>query len=274
MRPAVVFLYAMFTSLVAYFSPIAQLGRISTNASPASRAAKKRVEMITAFDELSSHLHTTFSALSTALAQNQKHGKTDTVYLALVLGPTIGAPKARVVLVLEGIEVKIWGEGAEGAQQFFVDPHEGEGDSDDCSGDGDSDASGDSDEDEGCDIPDADADADANAAKEHPSSPPASEPPSSRFPSPSSDVLSQPSASAPASTTSRPLRLSLSPKSPTSCSASQPYLAPKPAQTHAEEQRTLRVAERLLARTLVNANAESGGGMAVELGAALPPFPT
>jgi len=34
--------------------------------------------------------------------------------------------------------------------------------------------------------------------------------------------------------------------------------------THAEEQRTLRTAERLLARTLVNANAE-GSGMAVEL---------
>jgi hypothetical protein len=260
-------LAAVFTSLIAIFSPIAQLGRISTNASSASRAAKKRVEMITAFDELSSHLHTTFSALSTALARNQNHGETDTVYLALVLGPTIGAPKARVVLVLEGLEVKIWGEGVERAQLSSVDPHEGEGDSDDCSGDGDSDASGDSDEDED-DI--ADDDADINTAKEDASSPPPSEPPSSRSTSPLSDALSQPSASAPASTTSRPLRLSLSPKSPTSCSASQPYLAPKPAQTHAEEQRALRAAERLLARTLVNANAESGGGMAVELGAALP----
>lgn len=224
--------------------------------------------MITAFDELSSHLHTTFSALSTALARNQKHGKTDTVYLALVLGPTIGAPKARVVLVLEGLEVKVWGEGVEGAQLPFVDPHE-EGDSDDCNGDDNSDSGGDKDGDEGSDI--ADDDADANASEEHPSSPPASEPPSSRSPSPLSDVLSQPSASAPPSTTSRPLRQSLSPKSPTSCSASQPYLAPKPVRTHAEEQRTLRAAERLLARTLVNANAESGGGMAVELGAALPP---
>lgn len=221
--------------------------------------------MITAFDELSSHLHTTFSALSTALARNQKHGKMDTVYLALVLGPTIGAPKARVVLVLEGLE----GEGIEKAQLPFVDPHEGVGDSDHCNGDGDSNSGGDSDEDEGSDI--TDDDADANASEEHPSSPPASEPPSSRSPSPLSDVLSQPSASAPASTTSRPLRLSLSPKSPASCSASQPYLAPKPARTHAEEQRTLRAAERLLARTLVNANAESGGGMAVELGAAFPP---
>ncbi len=233
--------------------------------------------MITAFDELSSHLHTTFSALSNALAQNQTHGKTGTVYLALVLGPTIGAPKSRVVLVLEGLEVKIWGqrEDVEEAQLSSASPHEGESDSDDCSSDGDSDddaeASGDSDEDVGSDI--ADADADVNAPKGRSSSPPASEPPSSRSPSPLSDVLSQPSSSAPASTTSRPLRLSLSSKSPMSSSASQPYLAPKPARTHAEEQQILRAAERLLARTLVNANAEGGGGMAVELGAALPPFP-
>ncbi|KAI9466661.1 hypothetical protein BJY52DRAFT_1111488 [Lactarius psammicola] len=192
--------------------PIAQLGRISTNASSASRAAKKRAEMITAFDELSSHLHTTFSALSTALAQNQTHGKTDTVYVALMLGPTIGAPKARVVLVLEGLEVKIWGqqEDVEVARLSSAGPHK-EGDSD-CSSDGDSEgdaeASGDSDEDAGSDI------ADADTAKER---------------------------------------------------ASQPYLAPKPARTHAEEQQSLRAAERLLARTLVNANAEGGGGMAVEL---------
>ena len=235
--------------------------------------------MIAAFDELSSHLHTTFSALSTALARSQTHGKTDTVYLALVLGPTIGAPKARVVLVLEGLEVKIWGqrEDEEEVRLPSAGPHE-EGDFDDCSGDSDSDddaeASGGSDEDADKDaVSDfTDADVDADATKERSSSLPATEPPSSRSPSPLPDVLSQPSASAPASTTSRPLRLSLSSKSPTSSSTSQPYLAPKPARTHAEEQQTLRAAERLLARTLVNANAEGGGGMAVELGAALPPL--
>ena len=263
--------------LCRLFSPIAQLGRISTNASSVSRAAKKRAEMVAAFDELSSHLHTTFSALSTALAQDKTHTKTDTVYLALVLGPTIGAPKARVVLVLEGLEVKIWGqrEDADEVRLSSAGPHEEGGDPDDCSGDSDSDAEAEvsSGSDEGADADAGSdfADADANAAKERSSSLPASEPPSSRSPSPLSDVLLQPSASAPASTTSRPLRLSLSSKSPTSSSASQPYLAPKPARTYAEEQQTLRAAERLLARTLVNANAEGGGGMAVELGALLPP---
>ena len=56
--------------------------------------------------ELSSHLHTTFSALSDSLAWIQKHGKMDTVYLALVLGLTTGAPKTCVVLVLKGLSVK------------------------------------------------------------------------------------------------------------------------------------------------------------------------
>ncbi|KAI9512756.1 hypothetical protein F5148DRAFT_973137 [Russula earlei] len=89
--------------------PVAQLGRVPGGASSASRAAKKRTDMIDAFDALSSHLHTTFTALSTALARNPAHRGADTVFLALVLGPTIGAPKARVVLALEGLEVKVWG---------------------------------------------------------------------------------------------------------------------------------------------------------------------
>ena len=178
--------------------------------------------------------------------------------------------------MLEGLQVKIWGqrEDVDEVPLSSAVPHEG-GDSDDCSGDSDSDADADAssgldedpDPDAGSDL----ADADANAVKERSSSLPASEPPSSRSPSPLSDVLSQPSASAPASTTSRPLRLSLSSKSPTSSSTSQPYLALKPARTYAEQQQALRAAERLLARTLVNANTEGAGGMAVELSALLLP---
>lgn len=30
-------------------------------------------------------------------------------YLAIVLGPTVSVPKARVMLALEGLEVKVWG---------------------------------------------------------------------------------------------------------------------------------------------------------------------
>ena len=219
--------------------------------------------MITAFDELSSHLHTTFSALSTALARNQTRGSTDTVYLALVLGPTIGAPKARVILALEGLEVKVWGtrEEVEEARLSSDAPREDD-DADDFSSNDGSEASGDSheeaEEDTGSDVTDTEE------------SPPPSEPPSSRSPSPLSEEPSLPSSPAPAisnGASRRPLRPSLSPKFSPSSSASQPYLAPKPTHTHAEEQQTLRAAERLLARTLVNAYAESVGIMATELGA-------
>jgi hypothetical protein len=221
--------------------------------------------MITAFDELSSHLHTTFSALSTALARNQTYGSTNTVYLALVLGPTIGAPKARVVLALEGFEVKVWGkrEDVEEARLSFDGPCEDDG-TDDCSSNDASDASGDS----HGEAEEEDTSSDVTDTEESPSTPPASSPASSRSPSPLSEGPSLPSSPAPAvsNRASRPLRPSLSPKfSPTSSSTSQPYLAPKPTRTHAEEQQTLRAAERLLARTLVNAYAE-GGGMAAELG--------
>jgi hypothetical protein len=101
-----------------------------------------------------------------------------------------------------------------------------------------------------------DAESDGREAGE---SPPASEPPFSRSPSPSPEEPSQPSSPPPSGSIRRPLRPSLSPPK------SSPSLGPKPTRTYAEEQQTLRTAERLLARTLANAYAE-GGGIAAELG--------
>ncbi|THH17589.1 hypothetical protein EW146_g3247 [Bondarzewia mesenterica] len=107
--------------------PVQQLARMpAPNASNASnkKAVKKRVDFGDAFDELSSHLHTTFTALSTAFARNVARYpslQTDDVrdvtseipsaraYLSVVLGPTVGTPKARVMLVIDGLEVKVWG---------------------------------------------------------------------------------------------------------------------------------------------------------------------
>lgn len=222
--------------------------------------------MTTAFDELSSHLHTTFSALSTALAQNPTHRCTETVYLALVLGPTIGAPKARVVLALEGLEVKLWGqrEGIDGAELSTDSSSERDNDDYDEHEDGDEDRSSD----DGSEAGDASTRGDINTkgeddaesdGREGEESPPASEPPFSRSPSPSPEEPLQPSSPPPAGSIKRPLRPSLSPPK------SSPSLGPKPTRTYAEEQQTLRAAERLLARTLANAYAE-GGGIAAELG--------
>jgi hypothetical protein len=218
--------------------------------------------MINAFDELSSHLHTTFSALSTALARNPTHQSTDTVYLVLVLGPTIGAAKARVVLALEGLEVKIWGKREDLDEALLTS--EGPCEEDDIevySSDDGSEVEHDSIH----GSTEEDTNSDVGDAQELPSSPPAFEPPSSRSPSPLVEEPPRPSSPAPASSIRRPLRPSLSPNSSQSSSASRPYLAPKPARTHAEGQQALRAAERLLSRTLLNAYAE-GGGMAAELG--------
>jgi len=220
--------------------------------------------MITAFDELSSHLHTTFSALSTALAQNPTHRSTETVYLALVLGPTIGAPKARVVLALEGLDVRIWGqrEGIDGVELASDSPSDGDDNNDDYDDDDDrscDDASEAGDNSTHGDINTKGEDDAESDGRETEESPPASEPPFSRSPSPSPEEPSQPLSPPPAGSVKRPLRPSLSPPK------SSPSLGPKPTRTYAEEQQTLRAAERLLARTLANAYAE-GGGVAAELG--------
>lgn len=87
-----------------------------------SRAAKMKQELITSFDTLASHLYTTFIALSTSLALR---GITETnntvsmppvntsrigrVFMAILLGPTVGTAKARVILGIDGFEVKRWG---------------------------------------------------------------------------------------------------------------------------------------------------------------------
>ncbi|KAF8999442.1 hypothetical protein BDQ17DRAFT_1328324 [Cyathus striatus] len=111
--------------------PIAQLSRI-TGKKSSPKATKNRTELLSSFDTLSSHLDSTFTALSTALARSSsnallstistsnvslstttnvtKNNKTARAYLAFVLGPGITAPKARVFFAVEGMEVKVWGQ--------------------------------------------------------------------------------------------------------------------------------------------------------------------
>jgi len=79
-------------------------------------------ELITSFDTLASHLYTTFIALSTSLALRDtskpnnavpvpadNSSRTGRVFMAIVLGPTVGTAKARVILGIDGFEVKVWG---------------------------------------------------------------------------------------------------------------------------------------------------------------------
>ncbi|KZT13258.1 uncharacterized protein LAESUDRAFT_719602 [Laetiporus sulphureus 93-53] len=93
--------------------PVVQLARMPGGSSD-PRTAKKRAELLAAFDTLSSHLRTTFSALSSAMSQrkgkrseNESPSKAGSAYLAFVLGPSVGAARAKVVLVVDGLDVKV-----------------------------------------------------------------------------------------------------------------------------------------------------------------------
>ncbi|PCH41727.1 hypothetical protein WOLCODRAFT_163336 [Wolfiporia cocos MD-104 SS10] len=99
--------------------PVVQLARMPGRQTD-SKAAKKRMELLSAIDTLSSHMQTTFLALSTAIARRKqkddggnenliKHGR---AHLAFMVGPSAGAARARVMLVIDGLELKIWGEEA------------------------------------------------------------------------------------------------------------------------------------------------------------------
>ncbi|EPQ59827.1 hypothetical protein GLOTRDRAFT_71521 [Gloeophyllum trabeum ATCC 11539] len=92
-----------------------------------SRASKKRQELLSSLDILSCHLQTTFTALSHAIASRMdsadpaatpgsvpspptQGSNFQQVYMMMILGPSVNAAKARVVLVVDGLEVKLLGE--------------------------------------------------------------------------------------------------------------------------------------------------------------------
>ena len=73
---------------------------------------KLRTEFLATFDTISSHMDTTFSALSTALSRCSNYGDSTTItraYLAIFLGPSLGSAKSKVVLGIDGLEKRIWG---------------------------------------------------------------------------------------------------------------------------------------------------------------------
>ncbi|OAX35751.1 hypothetical protein K503DRAFT_784850 [Rhizopogon vinicolor AM-OR11-026] len=205
-----------------------------------SRAAKKRQDLLNSFDTLASHLNTTFTALSTAFALCNEVSREDAqgsgrAYLAVVLGPTPGSARSRVMVGVDALEAKIWGERSEhGRGRRGADDHEERSDSEDESSpdcdsnsDVDSDESGDSDNSDDSDDEETALEAESDESSQAPSPPP------SRTPSPSP-----------------------SPPSP-----------PQPSsQTYAQELEALRTAERLLSRTLASACGENDGqSMASEM---------
>ena len=186
-----------------------------------SRAVKGRTELLASFDTLASHLSTTFTALSTAFAravnrlggvkergEGDQGGGRARAYLAILVGPSVGSAKAKVVFAVDGLEVKVWGE-REGDVEEGGEEEGGEVDEDE-----EEDEEG---EEEGEEEQDDEQD---DEGKDE-----ATPPPLSPSPSPS----------------------------------------PEPYMTHTQQQQTLLNAERLLSRTLANADAH-GYGLNSDLG--------
>ncbi|KAK1231064.1 hypothetical protein PQX77_005823 [Marasmius sp. AFHP31] len=197
------------------------------------KADKPRLELLNTLDILSSHLDTTFTALSTAYARTPKPTPTSTrpTYLAILIGPSISTARAKVVFGVDGLEEKIWG------MRDDVDGDEDESDDEDEEEEEDSDVGEDaeSSEEEGEGPPDSDSDEDEDVDEgDIPQASPEREQGSS---------LTQPEPTKP-----RPQQVN---------AKAQP-------QTYAELQALLHKADRLFSNTLARAEGE-GRGMSSEL---------
>ncbi|KAH9887725.1 hypothetical protein C8Q73DRAFT_668726 [Cubamyces lactineus] len=306
--------------------PVAQLARMPGGGSN-PKVAKKREELLATFDMLSSHLQTTFVALSTAYAkcksakdkaaaqpgdENSQKGTQSSVadktqrgaaHLMFVLGPSVGAARARILLTIDGLDVKVWGERTDARQAPPSDESEPEDDASidlECTDEEDEEDTDEEEEDEGSEDEEFSDDSssvdpsEANTSdqedeldeldseSEHASVPPASRSPSPSPPSrslaPSPESLASPRPgpsmlpstcipSSPSTPSSAPVtQLVASPSTPhiQPHSSTSPQLPPATL-SYAQEQAALRAAERLLSRTLMNAWADGGGDMASEL---------
>jgi hypothetical protein len=219
-------------------SPIAQLARLPSGRN--ARATKKKEDLLDAVDTLACHLLTTFTALSTALALNtSKYPQTEDrktpkarADVAVVLGPSVGGARARVLLSVDGLEVKVWGQRDCDQEEAESDEESGEGEEEEES----------EDERDGEEPPDSDEEELAtDEGGSRPTSPAGSSSDSSR--SENSSRLLQP-----------PQRWR------------KPF-SPRPSGiSQTEETQILVAAERLLSRTLANACAEDDNGLGSEMG--------
>lgn len=207
--------------------------------------------MLNSFDTLASHLYTTFIALSTALAlrgspekpasgidalhRHQKHGLAR-VFFAVALGSTVGTAKSRVIVGIDGLEIKVWGLEEDATQTGNGCDEKEEDDLADDASDTDDEGEQSGVEESGGSSEEEEGGEDIYGSDD------AASPPHSRSPSPSSDLDASPSTS------------------PQNSPSKSPLL-------QIEDPETVRAAERLLSRTLASACAEDDGrGLASEMG--------
>ena len=196
-----------------------------------TRAAKQRAELLASFDILSSHLDTTFTALSTAFARCQSsylasdsaaknlppQSGVARAYLAILVGPSLSTPKSKVILTVDGLDARIWGQREESGK-----PEEEDGEVDEEVDDDDEDED-DADDDNHADSDDQEEPEDSDV-----------------------DVDDDDISESDGDTDSNK-------EEDTALASPPPYIS------HAEEQRFLNSADRLLSRTLAGADAESYG---------------
>ncbi|KAF9457259.1 hypothetical protein BDZ94DRAFT_1228228 [Collybia nuda] len=205
--------------------PVMQLLRIPSGKSGA-RATKLRTDLLQSFDTLSSHLNTTYTALSTALArcsqklsQAQNEQSTfnpERVYLAILVGPSMGSARSKVIYAVDGLETKIWG-----TRDDINDPEDSE----------------DEELPEDSDSEDENSEEDIDSEEEDLSDNNHSEELPLENDNSSDDLPILPQSRSP---------------------------SPPPSMAHLEEQKALNAADRLLSRTLAAADAD-GQGMANEM---------
>ncbi|KAG6910182.1 hypothetical protein DXG01_012631 [Tephrocybe rancida] len=198
------------------------------------RALKQRNELLSSFDTLTSHLNTTFTALSSAFARMRtiSKGHADTAdmqldhartYMGVFVGSSTASAKAKVIFALDGLEIKAIGtrddvaENEEELEDNDDDDDSQDGTDEDKEGrQGDQEEDGEDEEEE---QEEQEEEEETNEEGEDSSS----LPPESPSPSPEPSYPS-----------------------------------------HAEQQQALQAVERLLARTLAASDAE-GNGMSADL---------
>ncbi|KAK7459444.1 hypothetical protein VKT23_009425 [Stygiomarasmius scandens] len=250
--------------------PVLQLARLP-GAKADSRAAKQKRELLDSFDTISSHLVTTFTALSTALARSKLlHEPTDAVapttktvkrvgrvYMAIILGPSIGTAKTKVIFGIDGLEVKIWGERSDISPLVSRQPREEEIEDETADTDEEEeeevdseDEVGELEEELGSDGSDGEVPEESDSEEERDVQDEANQAEDENE-TPEIDDSPVPPPAIPA----RP------PTPPRSHSTGPKLMS---VDNHAEEQQAIRLADRLLSRTLATTEGE-GRGMAAEL---------
>ncbi|KAJ2912269.1 hypothetical protein MD484_g8145, partial [Candolleomyces efflorescens] len=243
--------------------PVPQLTRIPSKNST-TKGAKQRTELLSTFDTLTSHLTTTFTALSIALAKTYNEEKLekltaesghhlDRAYLAVVLGPSPGTAKSRTFLAVDRFEAKLWGFKPSSGENGNNTVEEDDGEGSDCSSSTDEEGEGDDDESE---PKDDDDESDAEGPED------------SDFEDDEDDDVEDEtdSSSEPDSQPKAPTIVPLVPlRDSTPLTRGRASMSPPPSLSYAEEQRFLQNSERLLSRVLATADAE-GYGFASDMG--------